>query len=70
MTGREYTCDRCGGTYLSDRAEEEAQAEAVDLFEGITFGGRATGVLCEDCWQEFMKWMLATYGPPPWPAMN
>ena len=61
-----YTCGRCGGTFLNDRTEEAARAEARELFEGIDFG-KDTGVICEDCWPAFLAWMHDTYGPPPWP---
>ena len=62
-----YTCERCGGTYRSNRSEQATLDEARELFDGITVDDD-TGVLCEDCWQEFMTWMRATYGPPPWPV--
>lgn len=68
MTEREYVCAHCGGEYASDRSEESTRAEARELFEGIVFEGDEVGVLCEDCWPEFMAWMHATYGPPPWPV--
>jgi hypothetical protein len=28
------------------------------------------GVLCDDCWQQFMVWMRENYGPPPWPHLD
>jgi DNA-directed RNA polymerase subunit RPC12/RpoP len=60
----EYTCVRCGGTFLTNRSDDEAREEALALFPNIEEDEKQ--VLCEDCWQLFMQWMVTTYGPPPW----
>jgi hypothetical protein len=60
----EYTCSHCGGTFLTNRPDEQAREEARALFPGIDTVEE--NVLCEDCWQAFMSWMYDTYGPPPW----
>jgi hypothetical protein len=51
--GREFTCAHCGGTFVSEWSEEDAQAELarafapeerVDLVE-----------ICDACWRAF-RW--------------
>ena len=52
----DYTCELCGGAFTSGRSEEEAQAEALRLWDRR---GDAPGmaVVCEDCFQELMAWL-------------
>jgi len=54
----EYVCAGCGGTFWCDRTEEEKQRECQE-----NFGWRPdepntpeTAMLCDDCYQEFMRW--------------
>jgi DNA-directed RNA polymerase subunit RPC12/RpoP len=47
--GEKYECSMCGGTFITDRSNDEAVAEAKARF------GRAekehTKVVCDDCYQ-------------------
>jgi len=64
-----YTCAHCGGTFDTDRPDEEAQQEALDNF-GVrgdapaheTPGGEGMAVICDDCYQEFMAWFRQQRG--------
>lgn len=48
-----YTCEECGGTFHSQRSEDEAIMEYQQLF---TEAERTTGasVVCDDCWKKIM----------------
>jgi len=50
MSGREYQCEACGGTFEAEWSEEEAAAEAKALFgiENIHDKEQAACV-CDDC---------------------
>lgn len=56
MTGKgeSFTCDLCGDTCVSNWSEEEAQAEYEQNFGAYV--SEEKGVLCDDCYQLFMRW--------------
>jgi len=56
VTADTYTCDRCSGTFETDRTEVDCLAECAENF-GFVPEDRAT--ICEDCYQEFMEWARA-----------
>ena len=56
---RSYTCDGCGETFLSDQGEDAAEVEYQTIFGDDPHLSDERGVLCDDCWQEFWKWMRA-----------
>lgn len=47
-----YVCACCGGTFEKTRSDEEAAAEAVEIFTAAEL--EATETVCDDCWQQFM----------------
>jgi hypothetical protein len=50
-----YTCDSCRKTFESEWTDEEAAAEAEDLFPGMDITNRAEArVVCDDCFQHIM----------------
>ena len=53
-----YTCAHCGGTFTSERPDEEAHEEAKQLWGR---DGRAPdmAVICEVCFQQMMTWARA-----------
>ena len=53
----EYKCEMCGGIYESDRSNEEAHAEAEELFGNLD-GDRA--IVCDDCWNKMMDHFVQT----------
>jgi hypothetical protein len=53
--GDEYTCDRCGRTFLTDRSAEEALAECERVF-GFVPAPDDRAVICDDCNAEFVAW--------------
>jgi hypothetical protein len=64
-----YTCDKCGGRFMSDRSEQETEYEFQALFgdDPTTtpeerVNPKARGVLCEDCWNAFVAWMRRSVG--------
>lgn len=63
-------CGHCGAECgpSEDWSEEDARREAEENFVGILDApGDERGVLCDDCFKEFIPWMEANYGPGPWP---
>ena len=50
----EFTCDECGGTFPKAWSDEEALAEADGLFGAAG----PLAVICDDCWREFMPWLV------------
>lgn len=68
--GPVYVCAGCGAPCgpRDDWTEADADREAAELFTGILDAPEEeTGMLCDVCQPQFMAWMHATYGPPPWP---
>jgi hypothetical protein len=50
-----FTCDNCGGTFGKMRPDEEAEAEAQELFPGIDVTDpEESGVVCDDCFDHIM----------------
>jgi hypothetical protein len=53
---REYRCAHCGETFTKPEGREpEAQAEAIRLW-GRPGNHPEMVEICEDCFQQFMKW--------------
>ena len=52
MTGREYKCAACEGIFYAEWTEEEAVAEAKDIF-GVAVMDDAEQV-CDDCYKKIM----------------
>ena len=50
-----FTCDNCGDVFDKVWSDEEAAAEAEELFPGIDVTDPAeTGIVCDDCYQHIM----------------
>jgi hydrogenase maturation factor HypF (carbamoyltransferase family) len=49
-----YVCEYCGRAYLKGRTDEEAMAEALELFGDAL--GVDPAVICDDCHKQFMRW--------------
>jgi DNA-directed RNA polymerase subunit RPC12/RpoP len=56
--GRGYRCDRCGGEFFG-RSEAEAEAEYQTVFGDDATAER--GVICDDCWKMFLKWLVKNH---------
>jgi hypothetical protein len=52
---RLFTCERCKQTFEQGWSDEEAIAESKATF-GFYPGSEQVGVLCDDCYVEFMAW--------------
>jgi hypothetical protein len=52
MMGNEFTCAACCGTFSKVWTDEEARAEAGDLFPGDNVDDMV--VVCDTCWREMM----------------
>lgn len=50
-----YTCARCGGSFEKTRSDEEAMAEARQLWTPETMA-HPQALICDDCFQEFIAW--------------
>jgi len=56
-TGESYTCERCGGTFTKGWSDEEAAAEAQDLFPaGHIAAPEDQATVCDPCFREIMAW--------------
>lgn len=53
MSGTTYTCEECEETFEADWSDDEAQAEARELFPGVHQEDMA--VVCEDCRLRIME---------------
>lgn len=54
---RTYTCDRCQGTFETDASEAAVIVEALEMgFKDAVLEPDQRMVLCEDCYQGFLKW--------------
>jgi hypothetical protein len=51
-----YTCELCGGSFVSDRPDEAAQAEALRLW-GRRGDAGDMGIVCEECFLAVMAWL-------------
>jgi hypothetical protein len=54
MATLKFECANCGGTFESDRPEEECLGEMVKNFGPVTKDD--CGILCDDCYAKFMVW--------------
>jgi hypothetical protein len=54
MTVNEYQCANCGVIQERTTSEEDMLAELKDRFGN--FSAEECDILCEDCWQKFIKW--------------
>lgn len=55
MSSETFTCESCGETFPKGWTDEEAAAEAQELFPGIDPGDPAeAGTVCDDCYQRIM----------------
>lgn len=48
-----FTCDQCGGTFDKEWSDEEAHAEAVELWGEVP---EDKAVVCGDCFQMLTAW--------------
>ena len=48
-----YTCEDCGGTFESERSDEEAQQEAVEIW-GVRGDDPGMALVCDDCFNAIM----------------
>lgn len=55
-TSREFRCDQCGGVFEKKRTDEDAEAEAKNLW-GVENASTAPGmaVVCDECYREIMS---------------
>ena len=54
-TAETFTCDNCGETREKGWSDEEAAAEAAELYPGMDLTDRAeAGVVCDACYQHIM----------------
>ena len=49
-----FVCDNCHNEYPKDWSDEEALVETSELY-GDNVGD--LGVLCDDCYKDFLVWM-------------
>ena len=50
-----FTCDNCGDVFDKAWSDEEATAEAEELFPGIDVSDPAeTGIVCDGCYEHIM----------------
>ena len=59
MTDLKYTCDLCHETFIKGWSDEEAKAEADELWTAEEQSREGMAVICEDCFQRFMAQPLA-----------
>ena len=52
-----YTCEVCGGSFLSDWTEDDAMEEAEELYGKEVMDKHRDAVVsvCDDCYQEYLK---------------
>lgn len=59
MSGRNYTCENCGGVFEAGWTEEEKAAEYNKKFiEPI----EDAATICDDCYQKFNDWLKSPEG--------
>lgn len=51
---RTFTCDQCGGTFPRAWSDDEATAEARDVFGRDPETDPTMAVVCDDCYQAIM----------------
>ena len=52
MEVTEYKCDRCGGVFEKGWSDEDAEAEASEVFSEEALKDRA--IVCDDCYNIVM----------------
>lgn len=52
-----YTCAHCGGTFRHGWSDDEAKAEARDVFGVDPDEDRTMAIICDDCYRELRTWM-------------
>jgi DNA-directed RNA polymerase subunit RPC12/RpoP len=54
----EYQCAKCGNVYNKGWTDEEAKAEACEVFPGLDSDNHEeSAILCDDCYNEMMAWL-------------
>jgi hypothetical protein len=56
---RTFTCDVCGGVFMSGWSEEEAVAEKERLWGDIPL--EECGTVCDDCFEQVLELALADW---------
>jgi hypothetical protein len=51
-----FTCDRCHGTFIKMRSDDDARREYEKLCPEANTRGDETVEVCDDCWREFTVW--------------
>jgi hypothetical protein len=59
MEKNEFKCTRCGGVFEKGWSDAEAAEEMHRELGGAPRGDARMGVLCDECYREFMKWWKA-----------
>jgi DNA-directed RNA polymerase subunit RPC12/RpoP len=57
-----FKCANCGGEFNKSRSDEEAMAEAKQIFSPAELAPSARDaegavIVCDDCFQRFMGWL-------------
>lgn len=50
-----FDCEQCGGTFAKTWSDEEAKAEATQLWAGEIEAGSPMVVVCDDCHKEIVE---------------
>lgn len=58
-----FTCTNCGGTFPKKWTDAEAEAEFKKNFHQWAKDKQA--VICDSCYEEFMRWFCAQYPASP-----
>jgi hypothetical protein len=53
-----FTCDGCGGTFPKAWTDEEAEAEAREVWGAMP---EDASVICDDCFHGFMPWVVENH---------
>jgi len=56
MKKNEYKCERCEDIFTKTWSDEEAEKEFQENFGHLPKELQQRAIICEDCYQEFMKW--------------
>jgi hypothetical protein len=63
MTDRyDYTCDECGGEFVSERSQEEAHAECESNW-GVRGDAPGMAIVCDDCYKKIMSTLVRAFVP-------
>lgn len=58
MAETRYTCSACGHSFVTERSDEDARAEAATVFPDVPMADMA--VVCDNCYQRMMRWLKWT----------